>query len=226
MQQIDFGEEYQLVFELRPAHDPTKAYGFVNCVVSLKDLSSSIWVWHRDGERWAVRKIIEIPAEPADPDQLPEMLKGFKAVPPLVTDIDLSMDDRFLYVACWGTGDLRQYDVSDPFAPKLTGTVRIGGIVSRASHPAAKNGALNGGPQMVEISRDGRRVYFTNSLYGAIDEQFYPDGVNGWMVKLDVGDNGGIGFDERFFIDWPKGHRPHQVRLEGGDCSSDSFCYP
>ena len=70
------------------------------------------------------------------------MLKGFKAVPPLVTDIDLSMDDRFLYVACWGTGDLRQYDVSDPFAPKLTGTVRIGGIVSRASHPAAKNGTL------------------------------------------------------------------------------------
>jgi methanethiol oxidase len=33
------------------------------------------------------------------------VLKGFKAVPPLVTDIDLSMDDKFLYVACWGTGD-------------------------------------------------------------------------------------------------------------------------
>jgi selenium-binding protein 1 len=226
LQEIDFGEEHQLVFELRPAHDPTRAYGFVNCVVSLKDLSSSIWVWHRDGERWAVRKIIEIPAEQADPDLLPPMLKGFKAVPPLVTDIDLSMDDRFLYVACWGTGDLRQYDVSDPFAPKLTGTVRIGGIVARASHPAAKNGALNGGPQMVEISRDGRRVYFTNSLYGAIDEQFYPDGVNGWMVKLDAGPEGGISFDPQFFIDWPKTHRPHQVRLDGGDCSSDSYCYP
>ena len=43
--------EYQLVFELRPAHDPTKAYGFVNCVVSLKDLSASIWTWYRDGEQ-------------------------------------------------------------------------------------------------------------------------------------------------------------------------------
>src|SRR6266403_2571288 len=117
LQEIDFGEEYQLVFELRPAHDPTKAYGFVNCVISLKDLSSSIWVWYRDGEKWAVRKIISIPAEPADPDLLPPVLKGFKAVPPLVTDIDLSMDDRFLYVACWGTGDLQQYDVSDPFEP-------------------------------------------------------------------------------------------------------------
>src|SRR5262245_31400519 len=186
LQEIDFGPEYQLVFELRPAHDPTKAYGFVNCVVSLKDLSASIWMWHRDGDKWAVKKVIEIPAEPADPDLLPPLLKGFKAVPPLVTDIDLSMDDRFLYVACWGTGDLRQYDVSDPFKPKLTGTVRIGGIVSRASHPRA-SGPLNGGPQMVEISRDGKRVYFTNSLYGAIDPQFYPDGIDGWMVKLDAG---------------------------------------
>ena len=131
LQTIDFGDKYQLVFELRPAHDPTKAYGFVNCVLSLEDLSSSIWVWHRNGDAWAVTKIIDIPAEPADPDVLPPLLKGFKAVPPLVTDIDLSMDDRFLYVSCWGTGDLHQYDVSDPFAPKLTGKVRIGGIVSR-----------------------------------------------------------------------------------------------
>ena len=157
---------------------------------------------------------------------LPPVLQGFKAVAPLVTDIDLSMDDRFLYVSCWGTGDMIQYDVSDPFNPKETGRVRIGGIVSRASHPGARNGALNGGPQMVEISRDGKRVYFTNSLYGAIDPQFYPDGIDGWMVKLDVAENGGISFDEKFFIDWPKGHRPHQVRLEGGDCSSDSYCYP
>jgi selenium-binding protein 1 len=230
VQEIDFGEEHQLIFELRPAHNPTKAYGFVNCVISLKDLSSSIWTWYRDGDRWAVRKIVSIPAEPADPDDLPPLLKGFKAVPPLVTDIDLSMDDRFLYVSCWGTGDMHQYDVSDPFNAKLTGKVRIGGIVSRAGHPGAKNGIkngkLNGGPQMVEISRDGKRVYFTNSLYGAVDPQFYPDGVDGWMVKLDVAPEGGIAFDPNFFIDWPKGHRPHQVRLEGGDCSSDSYCFP
>ena len=53
------------MFELRPAHDPTKAYGFVNCVISLKDLSSSIWTWYREGDQWAVNKIITIPAEPA-----------------------------------------------------------------------------------------------------------------------------------------------------------------
>jgi selenium-binding protein 1 len=154
------------------------------------------------------------------------VLKGFKAVPPLVTDIDLSMDDRFLYVSAWGTGDMIQYDVSDPMAPVETGRVRIGGIANGKPHPANPDKRLEGGPQMVEISRDGRRVYFTNSLYGAIDPQFYHNGLDGWMVKLDAGENGGIAFDEKFFVDWPLPHRPHQIRLEGGDCSSDSYCYP
>jgi hypothetical protein len=46
-------------------------------------------------------------AEPAETHQLPPLLQGFGAVPPLVTDIDLSVDDRFLYVSCWGTGTTR-----------------------------------------------------------------------------------------------------------------------
>ena len=73
--------------------------------MSLENLSSSIWTWYKEGDKWAVKKVIEISAEPATEDQLPPLLKGFKAVPPLVTDIDLSMDDKFLYVACWGTGE-------------------------------------------------------------------------------------------------------------------------
>ncbi|WP_205737797.1 selenium-binding protein SBP56-related protein [Granulosicoccus antarcticus] len=34
-------------------------------------------------------------------------------------DIDLSLDDRFPYVACWGTGEMLQYDVPDPMNPVL-----------------------------------------------------------------------------------------------------------
>lgn len=78
---------------------------------------------------------------------------------------------------------------------------------------------------MVEISRDGRRVYFTNSLYRAWDDQFYPDGVGTWMVKLDVAQDGSIAFDPKFFVEFDPGHRAHQVRLQGGDASSDSYCY-
>jgi methanethiol oxidase len=227
-QVLDLGSEQQMVLELRPAHDPTKAYGFLGVVVSLKDLSSSIWVWHREASAgngmWKVTKVIEIPAEPADPANLPPLLQGFKACPPLVTDINLSLDDRFLYVSCWGTGEMRQYDVSDPFKPRLTGNVQIGGIVRRASHPSGKT-PLNGAPQMVELSRDGRRVYFTNSLYAAWDEQFYPDSIKGWMVKADAEPNGGLKLDPNFFVGFDA-LRPHQIHLEGGDASSDSFCFP
>jgi selenium-binding protein 1 len=230
VQALDLGAEQQMVLELRPSHDPTKAFGFVGVVVSLKDLSSSIWMWQRQeaagkaGE-WAVRKVIEIPAEPADPAALPPLLQGFKAVPPLVTDINLSLDDRFLYVSCWGTGEFIQYDVSDPANPRKTGSVHLGGIVRRAAHPKSPGQPLNGGPQMVEISRDGRRIYFTNSLYSPWDAQFYPDGIRSWMVKVDADPNGGMKIDERFFLELD-GLRAHQVRLEGGDASSDSYCFP
>ena len=223
VQELDLGDEHQAALELRPAHDPTKTYGFVNTVVSVADLSASIWVWFREGERWGIQKVIDIPAEPADPAQLPPMLQGFKAVPPLVTDINLSLDDRFLYVSCWGTGELKQYDVSDPFHPVQTGSVHLGGIVRQAAHP--RSGPLRGAPQMVELSRDGKRVYFTNSLYAAWDDQFYTDGTGGWMAKVDTSPGGGMTIDPEFFVDFG-GRRPHQVRLEGGDASSDSFCYP
>ena len=226
-QKLSLGDEQQMVLELRPAHDPRRSYGFVGVVLSLKDLSSSIWTWYRDEHTgsWATRKVIEIPAEPADPSTLPPLLQGFGVVPPLVTDINLSLDDRFLYVSCWGTGELRQYDVSDPFEPRLTGSLRVGGIVRRTAHPKDAGRPLNGGPQMVEVSRDGRRVYVTNSLYTPWDAQFYPDGIQGWMAKIDVAHGGGIAFDPGFLVEFEEGRRPHQVRLQGGDASSDSFCY-
>ncbi len=224
IQTVPLGDEYQLVFELRPAHEPTKTYGFAGVVLSTADLSSSVWLWHRKEDRWALEKVIDIPAQPADPAELPEPLKAFKAVPPFVTDIVLSLDDRYLYVSCWGTGELHRYDVSDPFHPVLTGTVQLGGIVRRTGHPRS-GGPLLGGPQMVELSRDGRRVYFTNSLYSAVDDQFYPDKLTGWMAKVHADPDGGLALDPDFFVDFGE-TRSHQIRLEGGDASTDSFCYP
>ena len=222
IQEVDLGSEHQMALELRPAHNPTKAYGFVGVVVNANNLSSAVFTWYRENGKWAAKKVIEIPAEPADADLLPEALKPLGVVPPLVTDIDLSVDDKFLYVSCWGTGELRQYDVSDPFNPELTGTVQAGGIVRKAEHPSA--GPLLGAPQMVEISRDGRRVYATNSLYSSWDDVFY-NGMDGWMIKMNANPEGGLELDPDFFIDFGS-TRAHQVRLEGGDASSDTFCYP
>ena len=200
-------------------------------VVSVEDLSASVWLWRigdDDGSAGRSEKVITIPAEPADAADLPPALQPFGAVPPLITDIDLSVDDRWLYVSCWGTGELKQYDVSDIAPPgrDRLGPPRRHRRPSAASGPARSPAA--GGPQMVEISRDGKRVYVTNSLYGAWDEIFYPDGVGAWMAKLDADiDGGGLAVDPRFFPNGDdfRGLKVHQTRLQGGDASSDSYCF-
>lgn len=224
LQTIDLGAQHQMALEVRPAHDPTRQYGFLGVVVDTTNLEGSIWTWYRENGQFHIRKTATVPPEPADAAQLPELLKGFGAVPPLISDIDLSLDDRFLYVACWGTGELRQYDVTDPMCPRLAGSVRIGGIARQARHPNGQ--PFGGGPQMTEISRDGQRVYFTNSLYSTWDRQFYPGGVAGAQVMCKVGANGGMALDPDFYIDFGPDYGAHQIRLQGGDCSSDSFCYP
>ena len=112
----------------------------------------------------------------------------------------------------------------------VVGSVRLGGITGRVAHPAAPGEALAGGPQMVEVSRDGKRIYLTNSLYGSWDDQFYPDGVGSWFAKIDTDPAAGgrLRVDEKFFPrgDDFRGRRVHQVRLGGGDASSGSYCYP
>jgi selenium-binding protein 1 len=119
---------------------------------------------------------------------------------------------------------MRQYDVTEPRKPKLVGSIRLGGIANHTQHPNGK--PYGGGPQMVEISRDGKRVYWTNSLYSTWDDQFYPDGVPGAKVMAYAGPNGGLELAKDYWVEFPEGYRAHQIRLEGGDCSTDSFCYP
>ena len=68
---LDLGKEHQIVLELRPAHDPTRAYGFVNTVVS--STTSPLHLDRAPRRRedgWEATKVIAIPAEPAE-DQLP-----------------------------------------------------------------------------------------------------------------------------------------------------------
>ena len=61
---------------------------------------------------------------------IPQIWSGSPRYFPL-TDLVLSMDDRFLYFSNWLHGDLRQYDVSDPAHPKLTGQLWLGGLLGK-----------------------------------------------------------------------------------------------
>ena len=122
-----------------------------------------MWHFQRDNGSWEADQVIAV--ESVD-------LEGWPfPVPGLITDLVLSMDDRFLYLANWLHGDVRQYDVSDPANPKLTGQVWLGGVIGK---PSDARRELNGGPNMLQLSFDGRRLYVTNSLYSTWDNQFYP----------------------------------------------------
>lgn len=122
-QRVDLGEDQQMVLEVRPSHDPEATWGFVGVVISTADLSGSIFYWHLDGEEWKAKKVITIPAKPVDDiTLLPPLLKPFNAVPPIITDIDLSVDDKYLYVSCWANGELKQYNVSNPSSPVEVGS--------------------------------------------------------------------------------------------------------
>ena len=93
VQTIDLGANHQMALEVRPAHDPVREYGFLGVVVDTTNLEGSIWTWWREGGKFHIEKTATIPPEPASKDQLPPLLQGFGAVPPLVTDID-SVDGR------------------------------------------------------------------------------------------------------------------------------------
>ena len=226
-QAIDLGGGQRMVLRLEPAHNPTRAYGFASVMFSLVDLSASVFLWYlgRDAAggrgEWKAQRVITLRARPADPARLPPLLRELRVVPPLVTDISLSADDQSLWVSCWGTGELRRYDVADPFNPVLAGVVRLGGIVRRAAHPASPDVGRNGGPQMIDMSHDGRRVYVTNALHTDWDRQFYPDGIRGWMAKVDARASGRLELDPSFFVEFEDGMRPHQVRLHAVDCAAD-----
>jgi selenium-binding protein 1 len=69
-------------------------------------------------------------------------------------------------------------------------------------------------------------VYVSNSLYASWDAQFYPNGLTGWVAKLDANPKGGLTVDPEFLVEFSNTERPHQIRLEGGDASSDSYCFP
>ena len=208
-QTIDLGEQGLVPLEIRFLHDPEAEQGFVAAA-----LSSVVWRFSKNGS-WQ--------AEPAIATEAVELEGWPFPVPSLITDLVLSMDDKALYFSNWLHGDLRRYDISDPANPKLTGQLWLGGLLG---NPSDAGRDLNGGPQMLQLSLDGRRLYVTNSLLSTWDNQFYPE-LRSWLLKIDIAEDGSMEVDRDFFVDFhdrPGGPaRAHEVRLTGGDSTSEIF---
>ncbi len=214
VQTVDLGDEGWIPLEIRWQHDPDSAQGFVGAT-----LSSNIIRFHRENGSWSTGKVIDV----ANEELAGWPLEG--GVPGLITDLVLSLDDKDLFFSNWLHGDVRHYDVSDPSGPRLRSQVWLGGLLGRdGGHPKAR-GPLNGGPQMIQNSLDGERVYVTNSLFSTWDNQFYP-GIEGWLVKLERQGDGTYAVDPDFFVDFHEhadGARPHEIHLPGGDCTTEIF---
>src|SRR2546428_3344665 len=112
-----------------------------------------MWHWHKPDGQWKVEKVIDIPSLEVE---------GWPIrVPSLITDFLVSMDDKYLYLSNWLHGDIRQYDVSDPSNPRLTGQVWCGGLLGDSSD--IQDHKLHRGPQMLHLRLDGKRLYMTTS---------------------------------------------------------------
>jgi len=211
---VDLGSEGMIPLEIRFHHNPDSMHCYVGAA-----LSTTMWHLLKDNSgEWTAEKVIEVP---------PVELEGWPTpVPGLMTDILISMDDRFLYFANWLHGSVNQYDITDPANPKLTGQVWIGGLLGKA--PQVNGRTVNGAAQMIQLSLDGKRLYTTTSLFSSWDNQFYPEmaTAGSCMFKMDCDtENGGMSIDENFpveFANEPAGPaRAHEMRYPGGDTTSD-----
>ncbi len=132
-------------------------HGFTNCA-----LDDSIWVWEADAQdKYTTRKLCTTGKLPVDLRQSP--------------------DDRFLYVSCFVSNEIQQWDVSDLKNPKLTSTVM----------PGVQ-------PNMMHVTGDGKRMYVTNSLLSTLDRS-----NNFWVRLVHIGPDG-MKMDPFFNVDLTK----------------------
>ena len=133
---------------------------------------------HRSGSGNAItaggarRKVIEIPAEPADPDLLPDFSRGSSRSAAGHRHQSLRSTTIMLYVRA-GVPAKFAGTMSANRTARNSRSVHIGGIVRRAPHPKEPvsrwRRTADGGSQP-----GWQRVYFTNSLYAPGTSNFIP----------------------------------------------------
>jgi selenium-binding protein 1 len=143
--------------ECRWSVKPGAKHGFTNCA-----LDDSIWVWEADkNDKFTARLLCKTGKLPADLRQSP--------------------DDKYLFVSCFASDEIQQWDVSDLKNPKLHSTLRPGDQ-----------------PNMMHVTGDGKRMYITNSLLSTMDRE-----APFWVKLANIGPEG-MKLDADFFVDLNK----------------------
>jgi selenium-binding protein 1 len=132
-------------------------HGYCNCA-----LENTLWVWEGDDKgSYTSRKLCESGKMPVDLSQSP--------------------DGRFLFVSCFMSDEIQQWDVSDLKNPRLVSTVKPGDQ-----------------PNMLHLTGDGKRMYTTNSLLSTMDRS------NDFWVQLIRVSPDGMTLDPKFKVDLTK----------------------
>ncbi|MCS7044948.1 MAG: selenium-binding family protein [Gemmataceae bacterium] len=143
--------------ECRWALQEEANHGYTNCL-----LEHSIWVWEGQPDgTYQARKLCDTGKLPADLRQSP--------------------DDKYLFVSCFGSDEIQQWDVSDLKKPRLHSTLKPG------VHP-----------NMMHITNDGKRMYISNSLLSTADR------TQDFWIKLAHITPEGMKLDESFHVDLTK----------------------
>ena len=209
-QTLELGETGLVPLEIRWLHDPDADEGFVGAA-----LSSTMWHFHRENGSYAAEPVIAVDSVEQEGWPFP--------VPGLITDLVVSMDDRFLYFSNWLHGDLRQYDISDPGA-------------TQAHRPALAR--RRAGQAVRRRARARRRPADAPALARR------PAALRHELAVLDLGQpvlSGAALLDAARRLPPRRRHgdrprllrrlprppggpaRAHEVRLQGGDCTTEIF---
>uniref|UniRef100_A0A8C5SN71 Methanethiol oxidase n=1 Tax=Laticauda laticaudata TaxID=8630 RepID=A0A8C5SN71_LATLA len=212
VESIDMGED-TVPLAVRFLHNPDSSHSFVSCCFD----GSIHHIYKEEDGTWTTEKVIQIPDKTVTGWHLPEM-------PAFSTYFIISLDDRFLYMSNWFHVNVF-----------VGGSIYKGGVVTVIKDEeldcqpdllVIQMSLLYGGPYMLKLSLDGKRLYVTNGLYIQWDEQFYPqqqrDGSV--MLKIDVDTKkAGLCVNPNFLVDFGKELCPahaHEM-IYPGDCTSD-----
>jgi selenium-binding protein 1 len=140
--------------ECRWSLKPGANHGFTNCA-----LDDSLWLWQGDASgNYTTRKLCATGKLPADLRQSP--------------------DDAYLFVSCFGSDEIQQWDVRDLDRPRLASTLK----------PGVQ-------PNMMHVTSDGKRMYITNSLLSTMDRP-----TDFWVKRAYITPEG-MKLDDSFRVD-------------------------
>ncbi|NXC22594.1 SBP1 oxidase, partial [Corythaeola cristata] len=227
VQAIDVGED-AAPLEIRFLHNPDAAEGYVGCTIS-----SAIHRFYKTQVRapqgqwkWGAAPWL---TEPHGSAQHPASRVPRRPPSPTLVPAD-ACTHLLVAAGSWSHPDVfppspgARWDQPLPaaLATQTSGLLQVflGGSITKGGPVTVcrdeelqgqpdpffiKGKRVPGGPQMIQLSLDGKRLYVTTSLYSAWDRQFYPDLIRDGsvMLQLDVDtERGGLTVNESFLVDF------------------------